>query len=92
MMMRKMTAVLVPVIAGAAAAAAAVATQWKDISRYAKIELMSFGKGKPGIVPAAGNARYPEGPGMGVPDGTADFDSASRGGPAEAPAAALAER
>lgn len=75
--MRKTAAVLVPFIAGAV-----VAMQWKDISRYMKIELMSFGNGKPAIVPASGAQRYPDSPGKGVPDGTGAFDSASRGGPA----------
>jgi len=78
---RKMAAVLVvPILGGAAA----VAMQWRDISRYVKIERMSFGNGKPGIVPAVGSKRYPDGPGQGVLDGTGAFDSASRGGPAQA--------
>ena len=79
-MIRKIAVVSVLVIAGAAA----VAMQWRDMSRYMKIELMSFGNGKPGIVPAAGSTRYPDGPGKGVTEGTRDFDSASRGGPAAA--------
>ncbi|HEX6454297.1 MAG TPA: hypothetical protein VF060_33160 [Trebonia sp.] len=81
-MMRKAAVVLVPLIA----VGAAVATQWTDISRYLKIERMSFGDGKPGNVPATGTKRYPDGPGKGVPDGTGSFDSASRGGgPAASP-------
>lgn len=76
-MMRKMAVVLVPVIAGAV-----VASQWRDISRYVKLERMSFGDGNPGVVPAGGSTGYPDGPGRGVPDGTGAFDSASRGGPA----------
>lgn len=75
-MMRKAAVVLVPLIA----AGAAVAMQWKDISRYLKIERMSFGNGKPENVPATGTKQYPDGPGKGVPDGTGSFDSASRGG------------
>jgi Na+/citrate or Na+/malate symporter len=34
-----------------------VATQWKDITRYVKIELMSSGDGHPGVVPASGSHR-----------------------------------
>jgi hypothetical protein len=62
-----------------ALAGALVATQWKDITRYVKIELMSSGDGHPGVVPASGSHRYPEIPGS---DGTGEFDSAGRGGPA----------
>lgn len=81
-MMRKAAVVLVPLLA----AGVAVAMQWKDISRYLKIERMSFGNGKPGNVPATGTKRYPDGPGQGVADGTGSFDSASRGGgPAASP-------
>jgi hypothetical protein len=65
-----------------ALAGALVATQWKDITRYVKIELMSSGDGHPGVVPAGGSHRYPEIPGQGTPDGTGEFDSADRGGPA----------
>jgi hypothetical protein len=65
-----------------ALAGALVATQWKDITRYVKIELMSSGDGHPGVVPASGSHRYPEIPGQGTPDGTGEFDSADRGGPA----------
>ena len=61
---------------------ALVATQWKDIGRYLKIERMSFGSGHPGSVPASGSHRYPDSPAGSVPDGTGDFDSARRGGPA----------
>jgi hypothetical protein len=64
------------------AAAAALAMQWRDISRYARIEWISVGHGHPEVVPAAGSTSYPDGPGKGVPDGTGVFDSASRGGPA----------
>ena len=81
-MMRKAAVVLVPLIA----VGATVAMQWTDISRYLKIERMSFGNGKPENVPATGTKRYPDGPGKGVPDGTGSFDSASRGGgPAVSP-------
>lgn len=60
---------------------AIVAAQWRDISRYLKIEQMSQGTGHPQWVPAVGRRAYPKRPGGGVPDGTGDFDSASRGGP-----------
>lgn len=66
----------------AALAGALVATQWKDITRYVKIKLMSFGGGHPGVVPASGSHHYPEIPGQGAPDGTGEFESAPRGGPA----------
>jgi hypothetical protein len=67
-----------------AVAGALVATQWKDITRYVKIKLMSSGDGHPGVVPASGSHRYPEIPGQGTPDGTGEFDSAGRGGPGAA--------
>jgi hypothetical protein len=64
-----------------AAVTAAVASQWPDITRYFKIAQMSFGQGRPDVVPAVGKHGYPRGPGAGAPDGTGDFDSAGRGGP-----------
>lgn len=64
------------------AAAAALAMQWRDISRYAKIKWISMGAGHPEVVPAAGSTSYPDRPGKGVADGTGSFDSAARGGPA----------
>lgn len=51
---------------------------WTDITRYFKIK--SIG-GHPEIVPIEGTHSY-AGSGSGAPDGTGDFDSASRGGPA----------
>jgi hypothetical protein len=60
--------------------AAIVASQWRDIARYLKIERMSSGQGHPELVPASGQHAYPSG-GAGVADGTGDFDSARRGGP-----------
>lgn len=76
-MIRKAGFALVAALAGALAA-----TQWKDITRYVKIKLMSYGDGHPGVVPASGSHHYPEIPAQGAPDGTGEFDSASRGGPA----------
>jgi hypothetical protein len=69
-----------------AAAVAALAMQWRDISRYARIKWISVGQGHPEVVPAAGSTSYPDGPGKGVRDGTGGFDSASRGGPPTAAA------
>lgn len=57
-------------------------SQRQDIMRYLKIRQMSAGDGHPGNVPAGGAHAYPA-PGQGTPDGTADFDSASRGGPSD---------
>ena len=44
----------------------------------------SLGGGHPGNVPAEGSTVYPQDAGHGAADGTGDFDSASRGGPAAA--------
>jgi hypothetical protein len=59
-----------------------IAGQRKDIVRYLKIKQMSMGQGHPENVPAGGSVSYPQHPGEGAADGTGDFDSASRGGPA----------
>jgi hypothetical protein len=61
--------------------AAVVASQWRDIARYVKINQMSRGAGHPEAVPAVGKHRYPKRPASGASDGSGDFDSASRGGP-----------
>ena len=58
------------------------ASQWTDIKRYLKIKQLSVRQGHPVNVPAAGRKAYPQSPGSGAADGTGDFDSASRGGPA----------
>jgi hypothetical protein len=76
-MVGKTLRVLVP-----AAMTLLVASQWADTRRYLKIKQMSVQQGHPENVPAGGRTAYPQGPGSGVPDGTGDFDSASRGGPA----------
>ena len=65
-----------------ASVAVLAASQWREISRYIKIQQMSRGSGNPQVVPAAGQHAYPNHPGDGALDGTGDFDSASRGGPA----------
>ncbi len=61
-----------------------VASQWQDLKRYVKIRQMSAGQGHPENVPAGGSIAYPQDAGGGVPDGTGQFDSARRGGPARA--------
>jgi hypothetical protein len=53
-----------------------------DIVRYMKIKRMSKGEGHPEVVPASGSKAYPQRSGKGAADGTGDFESASRGGPA----------
>ena len=58
-----------------------IAGQRQDIARYVKIRQMSAGGGHPENVPAGGSQFYAQ-PGEGAQDGTGDFDSASRGGPA----------
>jgi hypothetical protein len=60
----------------------AVAFGWSDLKRYVKIRQISGEKLRPEQVPAEGHAAYPQRGGSGVPDGTGDFDSARRGGPA----------
>jgi hypothetical protein len=59
-----------------------IVAQWQDIIRYLKIRQMSLGQGRPQVVPAAGRTAYPQNPASSAPDGTGEFDSASRGGPA----------
>lgn len=68
---------------GLVGAALLVSSQRKDVARYLKIKQMSLGSGHPENVPASGTQQYPAA-GQGVPDGTGDFDSALRGGPATA--------
>lgn len=72
-MARKALRVLLP-----ASVAVLVASQWREIARYVKISQMSRGDGHPEVVPAEGQHTY--GKGTPAPDGTGDFDSASRGG------------
>jgi hypothetical protein len=79
-MLRKSLPLLIP-----AALGLVIAIQWNDIRRYLKIKQLSQGQGHPGNVPAEGVKRYPRRPGGGEPDGTGDFDSASRGGPSSRP-------
>ncbi len=65
-----------------ASAVALAASQWREMARYLKISQMSWGDGHPELVPAVGQHSYPKHSGAGTPDGTGDFDSAARGGPA----------
>lgn len=58
-----------------------VVSPWKDGRRYVKIRQLSRGTGNPGSVPARGSTGYPHRASRGA-DGTGDFDSARRGGPA----------
>ena len=60
----------------------AIAVAWPDLKRYLKIKQMSTSSPHPEIVPAQGRTAYPQRPGGGAQDGTGDFDSAKRGGPA----------
>jgi hypothetical protein len=76
-MIRKLLSVAAP-----AALVAVVVRQWPDISRYMKIKRLSTGTGHPQYVPAPGRINYPQQPEKGAADGTGEFDSASRGGPA----------
>jgi hypothetical protein len=69
-------------VAGIAALVAALAGQRKDIARYLKIKRLSTGEGHPELVPAGGSTAYPQDSAGAQADGTGDFDSASRGGPA----------
>ena len=69
---------------GPAVLALLAASQWADIRRYFKIKQLSLGQGHPANVPAKGRAAYPQDAAQAQPDGTGDFDSASRGGPATA--------
>jgi hypothetical protein len=63
----------------------AVAANWPDLQRYVKIRQMSGGgSGHPEFVPAAGRSFYPQRHADSAADGTGDFDSAHRGGPANA--------
>jgi hypothetical protein len=55
---------------------------WNDIIRFAKIKRLDLGRGHPDVVPAEGRKAYPQRRGGGTPDGTGEFDSARRGGPA----------
>jgi hypothetical protein len=74
---RKAVLWLVPLLLGVL-----IASQWQDIIRYVKIRQMSLGQGRPQVVPAAGTTAYPQNSVGSAADGTGEFDSARRGGPA----------
>jgi hypothetical protein len=78
-MIRKLLMISIP-----AAVGAIVVMGWPDIRRYVAIKQMSRGQGRPENVPMRGTQAYPKHAGGGAQDGTGDFDSASRGGPATA--------
>lgn len=61
---------------------AAIATGWSDIKRFVKIRQVSAEPARPDKVPAEGRTAYPQRHDAGAADGTGDFDSANRGGPA----------
>jgi len=63
-----------------ATVAVLVASQWRDVARYLKLERMSVGNGHPELVPLHGTHAYPAADSAGAADGTGDFDSARRGG------------
>jgi Family of unknown function (DUF6893) len=67
-----------------AAVTAAVVASWPDIRRYLRIRQVSEREvPHPERVPASGRTVYPRTSLAGAPDGTGDFDSAKRGGPAQ---------
>jgi hypothetical protein len=77
-MIRKLLWLSVPVALGAA-----LAGGWSDIIRYVKIKQMGLGNGgHPEVVPVEGVISYPQNASHAEPDGTGEFDSARRGGPA----------
>src|SRR2546421_7068071 len=73
-MARKALRVLLP-----ASVAVLVASQWREIARYLKIERMSVGGGHPEGVPVEGQHAYAKG--SRAARGTGGFHSASPGGP-----------
>ena len=76
-MIRKVLWLSVP-----ATVAGAIVAGWPDIIRFAKIKQISLGSGHPEAVPAEGRDSYLRSGAHHSADGTGDFDSARRGGPA----------
>jgi len=64
-----------------ASIAAVAASQWREITRYLKITQMSRGGEQPQAASAKGKHAHRKRRGGRASDG--DFDSASRGGPAD---------
>jgi hypothetical protein len=60
----------------------ALVAGWPDIKRFVKIKQISQGVGHPEAVPADGRRSYPQIRARYHTDGSGDFDSARRGGPA----------
>jgi len=80
-MIRKVLWLSVPLALGAA-----IAAGWPDIQRFAKMKQMDLGAaGHPEVVPVDGATSYPQDASHAEPDGTGEFDSARRGGPAHVP-------
>ena len=79
LVIRKMLWLSVPAVLGAI-----VASNWQDAYRYIKMKQMDLGQGHPEVVPVEGRKGYARTDAEGARDGTADFDSARRGGPAHA--------
>ena len=71
-------------LAAMAAIGVAISIGWPDVQRYFKIRHLSAQNSHPEMVPAEGRSAYPQRHADGAPDGTGDFDSAQRGGPARA--------
>lgn len=69
-------------LAVVAGAGFALALGWPDIMRYVKIQRATVAGRHPEQIPAGGRTVYPQSHAAGALDGTGDFDSASRGGPA----------
>lgn len=65
-----------------AATGVLIFSPWRDARRYVKIKQFSRGSGHPGNVPAGGTRGYPKDRAGRAADGTGEFDSARRGGPA----------
>jgi hypothetical protein len=62
--------------------AALAASSWQDAYRYIRMRQISIGQGHPEVVPVEGRTGYAQDLSHATPDGTGDFDSARRGGPA----------
>lgn len=77
-MIRKLLKISLP------AAGLLAAVQWPEIRRYLALKQMSHGQGRPEKVPMRGTQAYPKRAADEALNGTGDFDSASRGGPAKA--------
>jgi hypothetical protein len=69
-------------LAATATIGIAAAFSWPDLQRYLKIRQISSRQLHPELVPVEGRINYPQHHAAGAPDGTGDFDSALRGGPA----------